>query len=195
MSSVAAPFGLRPIVHLSAQVRPFTTTGDSTILSGYANNIFQQCPVSINAAGNLIQAAAATVAVGCFQGVEFTLTATGRRTVGNYWPAATVATQIIAYYTFDPAIVYEIQADGAVAQTAMGAFAEWTANGTTNGNVVTGFSTVALATASVIDTILGLQIIGVSDYVDNAWGDAFTIVKVRIAKHQFQTAPTFVPGT
>lgn len=195
MSATAAPFGLRPTYHLSGIVHPFTTPGGSTIASAYANNIYQNSPVSINAAGNLIQAAAATPAVGSFQGVEYTLTADGRRHVGNLWPGGSVATEIVAYYTFDPAILYEIQADATVAQTAMGAFAEWTANGTNNGSLVTGFSSVALATASVIDTILGLQIVGLANYVDNAWGDAFPILQVRVARHQLQTAPTFVPGT
>jgi hypothetical protein len=29
-----------------------------------------------------------------------------------------------------------------------------------------------------------MRVIGLSQYVDNAWGDAYTIVQVQIAKHQ-----------
>lgn len=186
MSSILAPFGLRPCLHVSGILRPFA----GTIASAFATNIFQYAPVSVsNTAGNgdgtLIPTAAAGRAIGTFLGAEYTLTATGRRTVSNWWAAGTVATDIVAYYTRDAWMTYEIQANGPIAQADLGNQANWTANGSANGSTVTGISSVALDQATLTSTAnAGLRIVGFSQYVDNAIGDAFTIVMVEIAQHQ-----------
>lgn len=209
MSLLAAPFGLAPVAHPSGIVRPAMGSGGGqplggyTIASGLATNIFQNAPIQVDAttpAGNIVLVAAqgangATAAankiLGSFQGVEFTL-ATGRRTVSNFWPASTVpftGTQTVAWITRDPAIVYEIQANGSIAASQLGMQASITANGTSNGNTTTGFSTVALdTTGGNITTAAGqfnqLRIVGFSQRVDNNPGDAFTIVQVTISAHQ-----------
>lgn len=190
MSSVSAPFGLRPALHISGTVRPWS----GTIASGYATNIFQNAPVQIsNTAGTgngtLIVAPAGDRAIGTFQGCEFTLTSDGRRHVSNWWAASQVATDIVAYYTRDAWVTYEIQANGSIAQSNVGNQADWTANGSANGNTVTGLSSVQLDTATLVDgeggvETAGLRIIGLSPYVDNAFGDSFTIVLVEISEHQ-----------
>lgn len=186
MSSVYAPFGLRPNLHVSGLIRSFA----GTIVSGYATSIYQYAPVAIdNTAGGgngtLTAAAAGGRAVGTFLGVEYTLTATGRRTVSNWWATGTVATDIVAYYTRDPWLTYEIQANGPIAQADLGNQADWTANGSANGNTVTGYSTVGLDQATLTSTgNAGLRIVGFSQYVDNAIGDAFTIVMVEISENQ-----------
>lgn len=178
MSSVSAPYGLRPAFHPSGVIRPAV----GTLTSGHANSIFQNSPVRVDlTTGDIVEAAAASRAVGVFQGVEYT-NAQGRRTVSNWWAANTVGTQIVVYYTQDPWIVYEIQADGSVARTSLGAMGDWTA---LSGNTGTGLSTVMLATATLLDTVQGLQIVGIVDGPDNAWGDAYTQVLVQIAEHQF----------
>lgn len=180
MSAAAAPFGLRPVYHPSGSIRPVAVT----IASALATNIFQYSPVAyVAASGTLALAAAGARAIGVFMGVEFT-PSDGRRRYSNTWPANQVATEIVAYITQDHTIIYEIQADGSVAQDDIGECADWTANGTGNGNTTTGLSTVALATPPAA-AIAGLQIIGFAPYVDNAAGDAFTIVQVMIAEHQF----------
>lgn len=205
MSAIAAPFGLAPVLHPSGIVRPSVSGGPQpyggiTIASGYANNIFLNAPVQVDfttPSGNLVLPSALGAAgagaginriLGAFQGCEFTLTATGRRTVSNYWPANTVATTIVGWATRDPWIIYEIQANGSVAATALGAQASITTNGSANGNTTTGFSTVAL------DVVTGgsltqastnqLRIVGFSQRIDNLPGDAFTVVQVQISMHQ-----------
>lgn len=180
MSATAAPFGLRPVYHPSGSIRPVA----ATIASALATNIFQYSPVQFVAASGAIQLAAAGArAVGAFMGVEYT-PADGRRRYSNTWPANQVATEIVAYITQDPFIIYEIQGNGPVAQDDIGECADWTTNDTNAGNTTTGLSTVALATPTAA-AIAGLQVIGLAPYVDNAWGDAFTIVQVQIAEHQF----------
>lgn len=203
------PYGLKPVAHESGIVRPAFGSGGSqplggyTIASGYANNIFLNSPIQIDAAtpsSNIILAAAqgaaaasvpaASKILGAFQGVEFTL-ATGRRAVSPFWPASTVpfsGSQTVAWITRDPRIRYEIQANGSVAATAMGALCSITANGTTNGNTTTGFSTVGLDTAQGFtqsgSNLNQLRIVGFGQEIDNTPGDAFTQVIVEIAGHQ-----------
>ena len=184
MSAFAAPFGLKPLYHPSGIVRPKALD----IASGYNTNIFQYSPVALAAAAatGLILGPVTHVGgaiIGCFLGVEYT-PANQRRVYSNFWPANQVATQIVAYYTDDQLITYEIQGDGSITEAALGSQADMTAE---VGNAVTGFSTVALATASISGAGVNLQlkIIGLTPGPLNAFGDAFTIVQVQIANHQF----------
>lgn len=179
MSATAAPFGLRPVYHPSGSIRPVAVQ----IASALATNIFQYSPIAyVPASGTIALAAAGARATGVFMGVEFT-PSDGRRRYSNTWPASQVATEIVAYITQDPYIIYEVQANGSLAQDDIGECADWTTNDTNAGNTVTGLSTVALATPPAA-AIAGLQVLGLAPYVDNTWGDAFTIVQVRIAEHQ-----------
>ena len=180
MPSTSAPFGLRPAYHPSGVLRPVAMT----IESGYASNILQFQPVKIGASGT-IEAAAATEAaiVGTFMGVEFTDT-DGRRRVSNKWTASTSATEIVAYVTTDPAIVYEIQANSSLVITDIGAQADFAS--VTAGSTVTGLSAAMLDVAQ--RTTSGneiLRIVNLAPEINNAWGDAYTIVQVQISEHQF----------
>ncbi len=180
MPSTSAAFGLRPVFHPSGIIRPTAMT----IESGYNANILQFQPVKIGASGT-IEAAAATEAaiVGTFMGVEFTDT-DGRRRVSNKWTAATSATDIVAYVTTDPAIVYEIQANNSLVITDIGAQADFAS--VTAGSTTTGLSAAMLDAAQ--KTTTGneiLRIVNLGTEIDNAWGDAYTIVQVQISEHQF----------
>jgi hypothetical protein len=176
MSSVASPFGMKPAFHPSGVVRQ----GITTILSGFGTNIFQFSPVQILADGSIGPAAAGARAVGVFQGVEFTRT-DGRRAVANNWVANEVATEIVAYYTWQPDIVYEIQSDEPFTLLSIGNQFDWTAPG---GNTTTGLSNQALD-FSTAGANAGLRAIGVNPAADNVIGDAFTIVQVQISEHQY----------
>jgi len=208
MSLALNPYGLAPLFHESGIVRPAYPS--APVASAYAVNLFQNAPVRIDTVtpnGNLIAApanGAATTAtpantsyfVGTFQGCQFTLTATGRPVVSNYWPANTVATQIIAWYTRDPNITYTIQANGPVTQAQLQDQISFTANGSGNGNLISGFSTVAADTTVALGTVANgfanqLRIVGFDTGIANAVGDAFTVIQVKIALHQ-DVAPTIV---
>ena len=180
MSSTDAPFGLRPAFHPNGVIRPVAMT----IESGYNANILQFQPVKIGASGT-IEAAAATEAaiVGTFMGVEFTGT-DGRRRVSNKWTASTSGTDIVAYVTTDPAIVYEIQATSSVNITDIGSQADF-AN-VTAGSTTTGLSQAELDVAQLTNSGNEiLRIVNLAPDVGNAWGDAYTIVQVQISQHQF----------
>lgn len=180
MTATAAPFGLRPVYHPSGTIRQEALT----IASAYNTNVFQFSPVQIAADGTLAMAAAGARAIGSFMGVEYT-PSDGRRRYGNMWPANQVATEIVAYYTRDPDIEYEIQANAALAQANIGEQYDWSANGSANGNTTTGLSTVSLNVASTAANA-GLQLLDNAPYVDNLLTDAFPIVRVRISEHQLR---------
>jgi hypothetical protein len=176
MSSVASPFGLKPVWHPSGTIRQLA----GTILSGLVTNIFQYSPLAVAADGTLVGAVVGVRAIGSFMGVEFTDT-DGRRRVSNRWTANTVATDIVAYYTEDPLTVYEIQGNAAVTQLQIGQQFDWSALA---GNATTGLSMVSLNVASAAANA-GLRVIGFNPGPDNVVGDAFTICQVQISEHQY----------
>jgi hypothetical protein len=178
MSSTSAPFGLKPIYHPSGSVIPIT----GSIASGYSSNIFEYSPVAYND-GVIELAAAGSPAIGAFSGVQWTDTR-GKRQFSSYWPASTTATEIVCWFTSDPATVYAIQGAGSIAESDIGEQADWSTNNTNSGNTTTGLSSVTLATPAV--TTAGLQIVGITKGPDNDWGDTYTVVNVRINEHQNQ---------
>lgn len=178
MSTTSQPFGLRPAYSPSGVVRPTAYA----IATGYSSNILQNQPVKIGTDGNIQAAAIGDRFIGTFQGVEFT-DSDGRRRVSNKWTASIAATDIVAYVTLDPTIVYEIQANGSIAVTDIGKQADFTT--ITAGSTVTGLSALMLDTATLTDTgNASLRIIDVAPGPDNAFGDAYTIVQVQISEHQ-----------
>ena len=180
MSSSNAPFGMRPAFHPSGLDRAQALAGG--IASGYATDILKGQPVKYDTGGTIVVAAAGDAFVGAFDGVEWTDT-TGRRRVSNYWPANTAGTAIVAYFYNDPLIVYEIQADGSLAQTSL--YDEADLSNTTAGSTTTGLSQCTLST-----TLKGagnngqMRIVDLAPYPDNAWGDTYTIVRATISKSQ-----------
>ena len=176
MSSVAAPQGLRPAFHPSGIIRQL----QGTLQSGLATSIFQNSPVAVDANGFLTPAAPGARIVGAFQGVEFTAT-DGRRRVGNQWEANTVGTEIVVYYTEDPYLIYEIQANATLGLDAIGQQFDWAA---LTGNTTTGLSSVALDVASAAANA-GLRVVGLNPAPDNIFGDAFPIVQVQVSQHQY----------
>ena len=185
MSATNAPFGLRPAFHPSGLDRAQALAGG--IPSGYASNILKGQPVEYLANNGVIQPVSATEAwSGAFAGCEWTDT-TGRRRVSNYWPASTtyIAGSCIAYFYNDPNIVYEVQADGSMAQTSVGNEANFT--NLTAGSTTTGLSQSTLGSATLVGSGNGgqMRIVDLGQQVNNAWGDAYTIVRVVNSKTQF----------
>jgi len=176
MSTVSQPFGLRPAFSPSGVVRPTAYS----ILTGYAANIFGNQPVKIGTNGTIEAAAIGDRFIGSFQGVEFT-DADGRRRVSNKWTTGTAATDIVAYVTLDPTIVYEIQANATLTVDDIGKQFDFTV--ITAGSTVVGLSQIMLDVASAT-TNASLRVIGLSPGPDNNWGDNFPIVEVQVSEHQ-----------
>ena len=185
MSATSAPFGLRPAYHPSGLDR---AQGLANIIeSGYAQDLLKGQAVKLDTAntGYIVRAAGTDAIYGVFDGVEWTDT-TGRRRVSNYWPANTAyqTGSLIAYIWTDPQVVYEIQANGSIAQTAIGQ--EFDITSPYVGSSTTGLSQSLMdTTAASVNTSKVLRVIDLAPYPGNAWGDAFTIVRVQIAKFQY----------
>jgi hypothetical protein len=179
MSTTSAPFGLQPAYSPSGVVRPTAFT----IAAGYGTNIYGNQPVKISGSdGTLVVAAIGDAFIGSFQGVEWT-DSDGRRRVSNKWTAQSGATNIVAYATLDPSLVYNIQANGPVVQSNMGAQANTTV--ITAGNSTVGYSQLMLDTATLTSSgNAQMRIIGITPGPDNDWGDNYTIVQVQISEHQ-----------
>lgn len=191
MSATSAPFGLRPAFHPSGLDRAQALAGG--IASGYSSDILKGQAVKYVASTGNIQPVTATsdALSGAFAGVEWTDT-TGRRRVSNYWPANTAyqTGSCVAYFYNDPNIVYEIQADGSVAQTSIGTDANL--SNFAAGSNVTGLSQATLNATVLATGVQGqVQILDIAPYPGNDWGDAYTIVRVQVARRQIAAV---VPG-
>jgi hypothetical protein len=183
MSSTNAPFGLRPSFHPTGLDRAVALTDG--IASGYSSNLLKGQPVALNSSGVIIAATAGSAYQGAFAGVQWTDT-TGRVRVSNYWPASTayITGSCIAYYYSDPNIVYDIQADGSLAQTSIGDQANF--SNITAGSSTTGLSQCTMSSSLVGSSAVGdLRIINLSPGIDNAWGDAYTVVQVQVSRSQY----------
>jgi hypothetical protein len=192
MSATNAPFGLRPAFHPSGLDRAQALAGG--IASGYATAILKGQPVKYSTAAVLAGSQGTIVPVtatgdawsGAFAGVEWTDT-TGRRRVSNNWPANTsyVAGSCVAYFYNDSNIVYEIQADGSLSQTSIGG--EYNFTNLTAGSTTTGLSqaTLGASTAQANGAQGQMRVVDLAPYADNAWGDAYTVVRVVNAQSQF----------
>jgi hypothetical protein len=185
MSSTSAPFGLRPAFHPSGLDRAQALANG--IASTYGSNILKGQPVKYNpSAGTIIIATVGATWSGAFAGVEWTDT-TGRRSISNYWPATTAyqTGTCIAYFYNDQNIVYEIQTDATIAQTAIG-------NEYNFSNIAAGSTTTGLSQATLgVSTAVGsgnpgdMRVVDIAPYPDNAWGDSYVIVRVVNSRSQF----------
>jgi hypothetical protein len=183
MSSTNAPFGLRPSFHPSGLDRAVALPNG--IASTYNTGILKGQPVALNTSGNIVAATAGSAYQGAFAGHEYT-DLTGRRLVSNQWIANTAyqTGSEITYYYSDPNIVYDIQCDGSLAQTAIGDQANFSA--ITAGSTTTGLSQCTISSSLVGSGAVGdMRIIGLTPAVDNAFGDAFTVVQVQVSRSQY----------
>lgn len=181
MSASAAPFGLQPAYHGGGGiVRPTSYS----ITSAYATNILGNGPVKIvpssTGEGTVAAAAAGDRSIGTFMGVRWT-DSDGMTRFSNKWTASTTGTDIECWVTEDPNIFYRIQANDTLTVADIGKQYDWSAE---SGNTTVGNSNISLNVSSVA-TNAGLQIVGLRPNPDNAWGDAYPIVIVRISEHQF----------
>jgi hypothetical protein len=183
MSATNAPFGMRPSFHPSGLDRAVALPNG--IASTYSSGILKGQPVALNTTGNIIAATAGSAYQGAFAGHEYT-DLTGRRQISNQWLASTsyTAGSEITYYYSDPLMVYDIQCDGSLAQTSIGDQANF--SNATAGSTSTGLSQCTISSSLAGSGAVGdLRIIGLTPAVDNAWGDAYTVVQVQVSRSQY----------
>ena len=196
MSATYAPFGLKPVYHPSGIIRSLNYTGAFDAAAVF----YSGTPVSFDEAttagtSTLVVASNTPTAgmrlAGVFGGVEYT-DASGRRTVSKWFgPALGTATDVVMWIFMDPEIVYEIQANGSIANTQVGQEFNFTAvtSGQIIGNGGLGTSTAGLNPADVaVGTQAQVQVTGLGREINNAWGDTATVVQVKLANDAFVAA-------
>lgn len=206
MATTSSPYGLRPVNLVGSQ--PYTgATRLYKMPSAYALSIQYGDPVIITNTGTdrgqvaRFAAVAATTTtstttiglLGVFVGCTYTDPVMGKVFRQNY-PGNITASDLQAYVVDDPDALFQVQADGVIAQTRIGCNAALiqTVAGTGVGNAVSG---VGLSASSVAATAaLPVRIVSFVDAPGSAAGDAFTDVLVRINAHMHRTGATGFAG-
>lgn len=178
MSTTSSPLGMRPVFHPSGLVRSTART----ISSGYLSAIYQYQPIAISSDGTVIAIGSTGSLVGCFDGVEYTDANTNRPVYTNRWIGGTVGDNITAYVYEDPANVYLMSGNGAINQTNIGNYAGF--DSVQTGSTATGLSAATIRTADFNTTSGAVQVLNLYPGPDNAWGDTYTLVYVRVSDHQ-----------
>jgi hypothetical protein len=184
MANVNKAFGLRPLGNLSA-------TGAQKqygyqIADSQAGAIYQGDLVTLSA-GYIVKfdATLHTVAVGVFNGCNYTDPTTGKPTWKNYYPGSVNITSgiIQADVMDDPSQLFVIQADDSVLQSQMGLNAPIAYAA---GSATTGVSGTQLdASAIANDAALVLKLIGAYNQPENYLGEMYVDVVVKINAHMY----------
>ena len=192
MAIVATPSGAEPVGTLSASGSFTGKVRHIKIASAYNTTIFYGDFVKLVAAGTAEKAAVTTAVVagtvGVFVGCAYTDPTTKQPTFSQFWPANTVASDAVAYVADDPSLVFQMQADEAIAQTGLGNNVSAVS---TAGSTDIGRSRNALDGGSIATTnTLPLRIVDFVDGPKSAVGDAFTdcIVTWLPGSHAYDTA-------
>jgi hypothetical protein len=199
MATTASPYGLVPV--RKADGTPYSGARDAFLITpaGVAQNIGYGSIVELNA--GYVQLASGTGAdattnnlggngigaLGVFVGCEY-INAEGQLIFAQYYPSGTA--NATAYVVTDPGVTFQVQADGAIAQTALGHNAPLTGaqNALTSVNTTTGKSNIAIDATTATAT-KAFKVIGFVTKAGSAIGDAKTdvLVKFNLQYHQFGT--------
>jgi hypothetical protein len=194
MSSTLAPYGLRPIGAWGGR-QYAGSTREIKIATTYSSDLFTGQAVEVHTDGTCIKSDLTGV-VGVFVGCAFTQT-TGTKyfTTQQYWPASTAATDALAYVVDDPFALFQIQADGSVAQASLGENVDVSiTSGYTvyAGSATTGNSTMAALVTTATTNTFPWRLV---DFINNpgeksAVGDTYTelVVAWRFGAHSYLVA-------
>jgi hypothetical protein len=153
------------------------------IANTFGSSIFSGDVVKLGSSGTVEVITTTTDHVlGTFQGCEYVDPVSRQPIFGRYWPASTSSVDgtPFAIVNDDPATTYLIQADATVSLGDVGINYTVTlgAGSTMTGRSGFGLKVAGRATASAM-----LQVIGLSNVPDNAFGDANPKVEVRLVQH------------
>lgn len=181
--TVSAPYGLKPVNLIGGQVNAGSTR-QIPIASGYATSIFNGDVVKLSSDGVLVKETGTTTAtpVGVFMGVSYTDPVLKYKLFSQYYPANTVASDIVAYVVDDPDALFKVALVSGTTvvagygRTIVGNNVSLVQNA---GDANTGNSAVAVLGSSAATTAsLPIRIIDVVPETVDASGD-FTEVIVK----------------
>jgi hypothetical protein len=192
--TVAGPYGFQPINLIGGQVFAGATR-QIPIASGSGTSIFYGDVVRLNTGGTLSRVSttdSATDAVGIFLGCAFTNPTTKQFLQQQYYPASTVASDIVAYVCDDPdtyfkvAVLSNSTTIGGMTQTDIG---NNVAILVTAGNTTVGDSNEGVSATTGSATTLPFRVIaGVPETVNASGSFTEVIVKFNFGVHTYYSA-------
>jgi len=199
--TVSAPYGLKPINLIGGQVFAGQTR-ELPIASNYNTSIYNGDIVRISGAVIVKEAGTTTVSatgiVGVFLGCSYTSPATGQKLFSNYYPANTVASDILAYVADDPDQLFKVAVTGGATSSTITpisgsiigdnlAISQPSTNTTISGNSNIG----AYDSGSNTDQSLPLRVVDVVPETANASGNFSEVIVKWNAPY---TVSTYVAG-
>ena len=192
--TVAGPYGFQPINLIGGQVFAGATR-QIPIASGSGTSIFYGDVVRLNTGGTLSRVSttdSATDAVGIFLGCAFTNPTTKQFLQQQYYPASTVASDIVAYVCDDPdtyfkvAVLSNSTTIGGMTQTDIGNNVAILA---TAGDTTTGNSNEGVSATTGSTTTLPFRVIsGVPETVNASGSFTEVIVKFNFGVHTYYSS-------
>ena len=191
MATTAAPYGLKPVKRADGMAYAGATSQYLIDPAGEATNLFYGQVVHIGADGYIALSTATgadgttnalptgttlTGSLGVFVGCEY-VNDQGQPTFSQYYPSGTAnGGAIKAYVVDDPNVLFQVQADGAMDQSDIGANTFFAAaQSTSTGRTATGNSTTAVD-ATTVTTTAAFRIVGSASPI----GDAFPDLLVKL---------------
>ena len=192
--TVSGPYGLKPVNLIGGQVFAGATR-QIPIASAYDTNLLNGDLVKIVSSGTLEKDAGTTTAtpVGVFLGCRYTDPSLGYELYSQYFPANTLASDIVAYVADDPDQLYKVAVVSGttviagVGRTVVGNNMSLVQNA---GSTQSGNSKVAVLSSSAATTnSLPIRVIDVVTETASA-ADTYVelIVKFNWGMHQYQNA-------
>lgn len=189
---VDAPYGLVPINLIGGQVFAGSTRL-IPIASGSSTSIFNGDVVNLNSGGTLSRDAGTATAtpVGVFLGCSYTDPVFGK-TFRQFYPANTVAADIMAYVIDDPDALFKVAVTAAgtstIGNVSRAVVGENSALIQTAGNTANGNSRVSISSTTATASTLPIRIIDVVPETALAVNPASyteVIVKWNAGMHQY----------
>ena len=186
MATTAAPYGLRPVKRADGMPYAGATSQYLIDPAGEATNLFYGQVVHIGADGYIALSTATgadgttnafptgttlTGSLGVFVGCEY-VNSSGQLVQAQYYPSGTSNGDAIkAYVVDDPNVLFQVQADGAMDQSDIGANTFFAAaQSTSTGSTTTGNSTSAVD-ATTVTTTAAFRIVGAVSPIGDAFPD------------------------
>jgi len=186
MALTAAPYGLRPVKRADGMPYAGATSQYLIDPAGEATNLFYGQVVHIGADGYIALSTATgadgttnafptgttlTGSLGVFVGCEY-VNSSGQLVQAQYYPSGTSNGDAIkAYVVDDPNVLFQVQADGAMDQSDIGANTFFAAaQSTSTGSTTTGNSTSAVD-ATTVTTTAAFRIVSAVSPIGDAFPD------------------------
>jgi len=196
MASTATPYGLRAVNELGGLPYAGSTRTFLINPAGYSSNIFNGSIVAVVSSGYLEMVTTngdnstpfPAGTIGVFVGCSF-VNAQGQLMFSQYYPSGTTGV-VQAFVIDDDRTVFQVQAAGSLAQTALGQNAILNAvQSTSTGSTQNGNSNTAISTSTATTATYGLKIVGFVQGPFSTVGDAYTdvLVKFNIGSHAYNT--------